>query len=362
MSKKILFVIGNGVYPRKVGGMEIFNYYLLKNIREKINVFSFSVEKYNFCNVGYIKSFPIRPAKFLFPFQLFICLLFHKFDKIVYSYSSAHWVIWWLFEKIALLFKIPYVIVIHYGEKPHNDHINIFQHFFSSAKYVIAVSTDIKRNYDSKYNIHCKIIPPLVPFEKSIINKKSLREKYNIPFNASAICMVGSIKKMKNPDTIIDAINMMNKKEIEKYNPHIVYAGLGEMTDILKDKAKKYGLEDRIHFLGFVPKEKVCEVMNLSNLYLIASDFEGTSVSLLEAMYNGMPIIASLSSGIIDTITPNESLMFPTRDAFALKEAVITLLSNKQLSKQLSDSAKRKYHDLYNYDNIIKKYLSILNS
>jgi glycosyltransferase involved in cell wall biosynthesis len=251
--------------------------------------------------------------------------------------------------------------VIHYGKQPPKDHAEAYRRFFSSAENVIAVSADIKRNFDDKYGICCQIIPPLVPFEKSKIDKILLRKTYNIPFDATAICMVGSIKGMKNPDTILEAVNMIGKEEIEKYNLHIIYAGSGEMTEMLKHKADGYGLGERVHFLGFVPKEKVNEVMSLSDLYVIASDFEGTSVSLLEAMYNGIPVIASNAPGIKDTITPKECTMFPTRDAAVLKNAVLTMITDKPLCERLAENARQRYLNLYDYDNVISSYLSILN-
>lgn len=361
MNRKILFVLGDGIYPHVVGGMEIFNYYLICRISNVFKISYLATKKYDFDKVEFIKSFNIRPSKFIFPFQLLICLLTHRFDKIVYSYSSAHWIIWWTFAKIANLFKIPYVVVIHYGKIPPLEKVGAYRYFFSSAEKVIAVSNNIKLNFDDKYGICCEVIPPLVPFEESKIEKGKLREMYHIQLNATVICQVGSIKGMKNPDTVLKAINMMNKDEVEKFNLHIVYAGTGEMIDSLKQMAREYGLIERVHFLGFIPKERVNQVMKLSDIYIIASDFEGTSVSLLEAMYNEMPIIASNVPGIKDTITPNECLMFPVKDAETLKKIIITMLNDVSFSSRLSKNAKSRYYDLYNYDNVINRYLAILS-
>lgn len=361
MNKKTLFVIGNGVYPHVVGGMEIFNYYLLRSIRHRVRIACFAAREYDFDGIEYIKSFNLKPSKFLFPMQLFFCLLIHRFDKIVFSYSAAHWIIWWAFTKIAVLFKIPYVVVIHFGKKPPIRRIGVYRDFFSSAQHVIAVSDDIKRNFDNQYGISCEVIPPLVPFEEAKGDKIMFRKKYNLPKEATIICMVGSIKAMKNPDTLLDAIKMFETDARLKFNPHIIYAGTGEMVASLKQRIAQYGIIDRVHFLGFVPKENINEIMALSDIYVIASDFEGTSVSLLEAMYNGKLIIASNAPGIKDTITPNECLMFPIKDAKALKVAIVSILNDENLRMQLSTNAKHRYFELYNYDNVVENYLKILN-
>ena len=361
MNDKTLFVIGKGVYPHVVGGMEIFNYYLIRNISHKAEIACLATNKYDFDNIEHIRSFNLRPAKLLFPLQVFFCLLTHKFARIVYSYSSAHWFIWWSLAKMACLFKIPYIVVLHYGKKPPVDNIWAYRYFFASAEHVIAVSDDIKRNFDSQYGISCDVIPPLVPFEEANAGKDELRNKYHLPTDAAVICMVGSIKPMKNPDTLLDAVAKMDAVELSRLNPHIVYAGTGNMVAQLKQKAMEYDIDERVHFLGFVPKKDVNEVMKLSDIYVIASDFEGTSVSLLEAMYNGKMIIASDAPGIKDTINKGECLMFPTKDAVALKKAIVNMLDDHGLQKQLAANARLRYQKSYNYNNVISDYLTMLN-
>lgn len=362
MNKKILFVIGAGIYPDIVGGMEIFNYYLIKKICKRCNVFSFAEKRYDFDDVGFLKCFNIKPIKLFFPIQLFISLLACKFDRVVYSYSSAHWFIWWAFTKISTILKIPYIVVIHYGKKPPKENFLAYYNFFNFAERVIAVSDDIKNNFDKKYSISCEVIPPLVPFEEAKKDKLELRIKYGVKSDSTVICMVGSIKAMKNPDTLLDAVKLMGKEEFLRINPYIVYAGHGDMLDELRKKAEDYGLTEHVSFLGFVPKENVNEIMALSDIYVIASDFEGTSVSLLEAMYNGKPIIASNTPGINDTITPKESLMFPVRDAVLLKDSIVHMFDNKELRDDLSKNARQRYLDLYNYDEVLERYITILNN
>lgn len=359
--KKILFPIGGGVYPKVVGGMEIFNYYLIKSLSKDNKVSYMGIERYDYNGPQFIKLLQLKPSKIFYPLQVLINLLIkRKVDTIVYSYSSAHWIIWYLFYKIATSLNIPYIVVIHYGKNPPDENYECYKKFFSKARKVVAVSKDIKINFDNKYGIDSEVIYPLIPFGKSSLSKDSIREKYKIPLQANVVCMVGSIKKMKNPDTILNAISMMSKDEVEILNPYIIYAGKGDMIDELKRKADDCGLKDRICFLGFVPKENVNEVMKMSDIYLIASDFEGTSISLLEAMYNGLPVIASEVAGIKDTIGKEECIMYPVRDACKLKEALCRILIDKALRNKLSKSAQQRYITNYSYKNMINQYHNIL--
>lgn len=362
--KRILFVLGDCTYPQKTGGMEIFNYYLIKALQKDLIVSYLSNRKMDIENAMHKKSYNIRPIKYFFPLQLLICLLFDKrIDKVVFSFSAAHAVIWKLYYSICKFLHIKYIAVIHYGDVAPSKSDKIYNNFFHGAETVVAVSEDIKKNYDSKYGINCKVIYPLVPFSEAKSSKELLREKYNIPQDANTICMVGSIKGMKNPDTIIETLRSFTNDEIEKYKPHVIFAGGGPDLKSLKAKTVQYNLSKYITFLGNVPKEYVNEIYKLSDYYLIASDFEGTSVSLLEAMFNKKSIITSRVPGIVNTINENsECQMFAVKNQVELKNCLVMYFDNPNIVQELSEKAFEHFLKSYNYDNVVKAYINILNN
>lgn len=357
--KKIHFVLRAGIYPDRTGGMEIFNYYLLKSMRDK-HEFSYSAyTRLNYDHIKYHKLYALRPSKIFEPLQLFFFLLFHRqIRTIVYSFSRDHWLAWKLYTIVSKILNIDYIVVIHLGQKPLiNTRSSIISKFLKGAKVVVAVSSDIKRNYDSAYGINCRIIYPLVPFELSNLSKKELRSYYSIPLDAFVVCMVGTIKKMKNPDTIITVLSMLNEKDINRIKPFVLFAGGGNMISQMKQLAQKKGIGDRVKFVGSIPKEEVNKIYNLSDAYLIASDYEGTSVSLLEAMFNSKPIIASRAPGMVDMLTESKDcLMFETRNITELKDCLLRMAKDEHLRNDLSFAARCTYMDKYNYQEVIEQY------
>ena len=363
MKSQIHFVLGAGVYPYLTGGMEIFNYYLIQTLHNNFKISYTSYFRLNYEGVKFKRCLPIKPTKYLFPIQLFFHLLFtRKVKCVLFSYSAAHAIVWRSYNLICRALHKKYIAVIHYGDVTPSKDIETYKRFFRDAEIVIAVSEDIKKNYDSKYGINCKVIYPLVPFSEAEMDKQTLRNKYHIPTAPHVICMIGSLKDMKNPETIIEALKLFSSEELKLYNPHIVYAGDGASREYLKKKAAEYKLENRISFLGNIPKEKVKDIYKLSDYYLIASDFEGTSVSLLEAMFNRKPIIASRVSGIVNTIREGKDcLMFTVKNAAELKGCLIKYIQQPQLAKDLSSNAYEHYLCNYNYDNVVAEYIEILN-
>ena len=363
MKQKLHFIIGRGIYPNRVGGMEVFNYYFIKALKEKFNLSYQATIPYNFDGAKWYRTYTVKPTKLFSPLQVLFHLLFHpSVKKVVISFSEAHWLIWYLYTKIATLLRRDYYAIIHFGKSTPTEKFNVYKKFFEKAKRVIAVSHDIKKNYDKKYGINCDVQFPLVPFTEYNGTKEELCKIYNIPEDAKIVCMVGSIKEMKHPETILDAVSMFSSEEIAQHNPHIVYAGSGNMVQALKEKTKEYGIEERVHFLGFVPKEEVNKIFRMSHAYIIASDFEGTSVSLLEAMFNKKPIIASNAPGINDMVSNGESgLLFKTGNAKEVKEHLIAYFTQPALVEKLSDGAYKVFDSKYSYSNMIESYIRIFS-
>lgn len=359
---KVLFIINDGVYPYQTGGMEVFNYHLIKTLSHEMPVSYMASHEYDFDSAKYVRSCSLRPTKLFTPLWALIYLMFHReYKQVVISFSAAHWLVWQIYGLTVRFLKLKAIVVIHYGKTAPTDHFSVYRDFFQAAANVVAVSEDIKENYDATYDLDCKVIFPLIPFTKAERDKPYYRAKYHIPIDANVISMVGSLKGMKNPQRIIEALHLFDKEELATYRPHVVYAGAGPMQDELKYLVEKKGLSDYVSFLGLIPNSHVKEIMAMSDIYLIASDFEGTSVSLLEAMFNMKAIIASNVPGLRDMIENGEvGLLYDVNSPEQLKKCFIELMASKSECEKLGQAARRRYETRYDYSNVIGAYKSML--
>ena len=82
-------------------------------------------------------------------------------------------------------------------------------------------------------------------------------------------------------------------------DPHLclVMGGSGPLTAEHADRIHAFGLDDRTHFTGQVAEEEVAALLRSADLYVTASETDGTSVSLLQAMACGVPVVASDNPG-----------------------------------------------------------------
>lgn len=117
-------------------------------------------------------------------------------------------------------------------------------------------------------------------------------------------------------------VSHANPSEI-RADPILLIGHTGSLTDQLREQARSLGIEDRVRFIGSVPEEDLIPLLHRADCYVTAARVDGTSVTLLQAMACGAPVVASGSSGnlgwIEDGVTGST---YRTGDVPALAEAI----------------------------------------
>lgn len=94
---------------------------------------------------------------------------------------------------------------------------------------------------------------------------------------------------------------------------HFTIVGTGPLETELNLLIAELALQDFVTLEGFQPQEKVKEILDCSDVFLLPSvtasngDMEGIPVALMEAMSNGLPVVSTKHSGIPELIENNES-------------------------------------------------------
>ena len=135
------------------------------------------------------------------------------------------------------------------------------------------------------------------------------------------------------------------------------------MLEALKLYCHKKLLEDCVFFPGMIPRESIQDYYAIADYYIIGSDYEGTSVSLLEAMYNTIPIIAADSPGINRMLqSGRNALFYPPHDPLALAKCIQLITNDNELANNLAVQAKRDFDEKYSYETMIAGYEDIFKS
>jgi len=362
--KKIVFININA-YPCAIGGIEVFNHYLINELSKTHNIHVLtSCDKIDYKNavIHYIKELKFR--KFTQPLLIFIYLFKNrKSIKFIHvSYARSYWTHSFIYVIAKKVLGLKYMTTIHGGGLSQWNPQWAYKLFFKHAKSITAVSDRIIKEYAKRSNRDDLIFtPPLVPFT-IIPTKDKYREKWSIKSDEIVLLYVGSIKPLKAVDSLIEALNLLTKEKIEKAKLKVLIAGDGISRKELQKRVNELNLNDNVRFLGNISREEVPELYNLANLYTICSEFEGLPVSLLEAFANNLPCITSDAPGLNNVSENNKnSLQFKTRNSLEYSKKIERLLNDSELQDKLKNNASKYYQTHFSYDKLVNDFKNIMD-
>src|SRR6267142_5088843 len=117
-------------------------------------------------------------------------------------------------------------------------------------------------------------------------------------------------------------------------------AGDGSQREMVAARARSLHFSDKYQYYGIYTRPEERETfMHDLDVFVMPSFTEGTPNSIIEAMANGKPIIASAVGGIPDMIDSESGILVPAGDAPALAKAMILLAQNPEQRKKFGRAA-----------------------
>ncbi|MDD3141811.1 MAG: glycosyltransferase family 4 protein [Lachnospiraceae bacterium] len=151
------------------------------------------------------------------------------------------------------------------------------------------------------------------------------------------IVAVGRLEKQKNYKLLLDSFERFHKRHAEY---QLVIFGKGELLKELQEMTIEKEIQEFVCFAGFssnVQKELINAAM-----YVLSSDFEGISNSLMEAMAMGVPSISTdcpIGGSALLIENNINGMLVPVGDSKAFSEAMCKIVEDENFAKQLSENA-----------------------
>lgn len=211
----------------------------------------------------------------------------------------------------------------------------------------VLITLNIEDYKLAKEKLNAKVakLVPGVGIDDKFISKEppniKLIEELRVTKNEKLLLSVGELNDNKNHKLMIKCLSSLPE------NYHYIIVGKGQLEEKLRVLAMKYGIADRVHFLGY--RSDVISIMKISDILIFPSKREGLPLTIIEALNVGLPIIASNIRGNKDLINSKiRGELFESNNL----ESLISKIKNFDLddSKNIDPTVKE-----YGLDNILKE-------
>ena len=160
-----------------------------------------------------------------------------------------------------------------------------------------------------------------------------LRRRLGIDKTAFVLIFAAEFSKRKSQSTLLQALNRLPENVV------LLLPGDGNLRESCRAEAERLGLSGRVVMPGIV--EDIAPWYRAANAAVSSSRSEGLPFNVLEAMYMGLPIVASAVKGNTDLIRDGETgLLFPYGDAEACAACILRLLSDDALRQEMGERTK----------------------
>ena len=214
----------------------------------------------------------------------------------------------------------------------------ILKKIFNYADCINVVSDDLSEMVLSlgidKNKI--KTITPGIDTEKYSLTKRTKIEKSR---PLKLVC-TRRLEPVFDHFTIIDALALLKEKGIKF---QMTFVGDGTLLNDMKQRVNDFGLTESVNFMGKIPNDDLPEVLSQQDVYISASLWDGTSLSLMEAMATGLfPIVSDIKANSAWIENGVDGFLHKVGDSNNLADCIMKLLNNPEIVNKTSLNNRKK--------------------
>ena len=171
------------------------------------------------------------------------------------------------------------------------------------------------------------------------------------------VFFVGRLVYEKGVQTVIEAMTLILNKIP---NVTFVVAGSGPHMNQLKSLVDVFNLEDKVKFTGHIDTDMLSAFYKSADLTVVPSLYEPFGMVVLESMAMGTPTIVADTGGLSEIVVHEETgLKFEPGNPESLADAMLRILTDKELAERLTSDARAYLGDRYNWDKIASATLEV---
>jgi glycosyltransferase involved in cell wall biosynthesis len=254
-----------------------------------------------------VQSFNSSPLRVMENFYLLLKLRFsgHKVFYIHYSFISA--------IAAGLITKVLGGTVYYWNagmpwQYKRSWWVDLYQKAaYQLLDYLVTGAEALVEGYSNYYHVPKESIRVIsnwidlskVSFSQAV--RDQVRQELNVPQNAPTLLFVQKLSKRKGAHFLPEIFDRLNEP-----HTHLIVAGDGPEENALHAWAKSHSYTANIHFTGRVSRDKMKELYQTADIFLLLSEEEGSSHSLIEVQAYSLPFVGFAVGGVPETVSPHQ--------------------------------------------------------
>jgi glycosyltransferase involved in cell wall biosynthesis len=172
-----------------------------------------------------------------------------------------------------------------------------------------------------------------------------LRAHLGLAPDVPLIGAVGRLVPIKDNVTLLQAL-------VELLDAHLVFVGDGEVRDLLEERARDFGIAERVHFTGWW--HDVPAAMSDLDVVALTSRNEGTPVSLIEALACGRPVVATDVGGVRYVVEDGVTgLLAPPGDPRRVGQLLGQLVGDADARRRMGAEGRRRVAERFGKERLL---------
>jgi len=190
-------------------------------------------------------------------------------------------------------------------------------------------------------------------------NNEALREEFGVRPDTILVITSGRAHPYKRFDFIIKCAKVLKERSPD-LDVVFLLIGDGPALPELNNMIRSFALEGYVQLLGF--RNDVRDLLCISDIALHAALGEGFSLSIIEYMSAGLPVLVPDIPSVTQATKHNDTgLIYPKDDSDAVATHIITLATDTKRRLAMGNAAKKCANNAYTLDRCTSEFISAVN-
>jgi glycosyltransferase involved in cell wall biosynthesis len=203
-----------------------------------------------------------------------------------------------------------------------------------------AVSSEVRHQIWRIYQRHVELLVQGIVMEDAspLAKTGGIRAEFGLGTEEVLLLTVANMRPAKDYPGLLRAIRML----LDDGHPvQLAAAGGGPLMQNIAQLRDQLGLKEKVRLLGY--RDDVFAILRDCDIFVMASQWEGYPIALMEAMASGCPIVATSVGGVTDAIRPGvDGLLVKPGHPRELADSIATLIVDPHRRSVLSLAAKER--------------------